>query len=139
MGIFEINFRLLECGIVFQLAEVLSQDQQENIPGLPRLPVTVGSVLTGILANMALNCILTTYCAIATGFLTYILIRKSLQNECSLFPYINKDRHHMYDERTGWEDPRSQRNWCDTYYAQNFFNESAWKNDLKELLNEIHE
>ena len=24
-------------------------------------------------------------------------------------------------------------------YAPNFFNESAWKNDVKELLNEIHE
>ena len=27
----------LECGVVFQLAEVLLQDQQENIPSLPRI------------------------------------------------------------------------------------------------------
>ena len=82
----------------------------------------------------------------------------------------------MYDTRTEWEDPRSQRNFCTSKShlrpaipvrslhgrptgvlltpehcpiqnktkisadnSPNFFSESAWKNDLKELLNEINE
>ena len=96
--------------------------------------------------------------------------------QSNAFENLSKDRHHMYDTRTEWEDPRSQRNFCTSKShlrpaipvrslhgrptgvlltpehcpiqnktkisadnSPNFFSESAWKNDLKELLNEINE
>ena len=71
----------LECGIVFQLAEVLLQDQQENILSLPRLPDAVGSMLTGKLVPMAPNCmfwLLTVQCVLGSFSLTFFLTHREM-------------------------------------------------------------
>merc|ERR1711917_54682 len=86
-----------------------------------------------------LHC-LTSYCGLLLLFgLGWEVLSLMTRNEFSVFPYMNKDRHVMYDKGTRWEDPRSQRNICYTHFAPNFFNESTCKNYVKELLNEIHE
>merc|ERR1712168_276208 len=84
--------------------------------------------------------VLTAYCMACTSFLLYNIFGSHAQrNEWTWFPFMNKDMHYMYNLRTNWEDPRSQRNFCTTDPSPKFFNEAAWKNDLKELLNEIYE
>merc|ERR1711885_33360 len=84
--------------------------------------------------------VLTAYCTLCTGFMLYnLLISHGSRNEFSHFPFMNKDYHSMINNKTEWLDPRSQRNFTTTDNSPNFFIESAWKNELQELLNEIHE
>ena len=190
----------LECGIVFQLAEVLLQDQQENIPSLPRLPVAVGPMLTGKLVPMALNCmfwlltVLGVYCLCCiTLILTHremnghgfhISIRNSfkanvlhpipvllisklnvwfnpnrvktlqrIETTCTIQELNGKTQEvsetfalvslipgrPMRVLRIPGSCPNQNKTKISADNSPNFFNESAWKNDLKELLNEINE
>merc|ERR1711887_40850 len=84
---------------------------------------------------------LTAYCTIATGFLCYNLFYATAwkKNEMSLVPYINKDYNNMVSGRISWDDPRAMRTCTDLDVAKKFFTEADWKNDVKNLLAEIHE
>merc|ERR1712168_1052971 len=60
------------------------------------------------------------------------------KNEITFLPYINHDYNAKHN-RIEWEDPTAQRGAMFTERAPSFFNDEAWKQDLKLLLAEIHE
>merc|ERR1711887_61413 len=85
---------------------------------------------------------LTVYCLGCLSYCVYNLCYAGFykKNEMSALPYINKDMNYMYNQRISWTDPSAQRTLCFSHGGDTkFFDDSAWKNDLKSLLDEIHE